>query len=58
MVQSIEAELLEHVHFDCVEQLAAQAEEVVEEIVKVQQMVWSFQDKVRPLEQPELAPRT
>ena len=36
IVQSIEVESLEHVHSNCVAQLAMQAEEVAEEFTKVQ----------------------
>ena len=42
IVQSIEAEPLEHVHSDYFEQLDAQVVKVAEEVSKVQQMVKIF----------------
>ena len=56
IVQSIVEESLEHAHSDHVEQLAAQAEEVVAEVAKVETMVQEFQDKVHTAVQPESAP--
>ena len=58
IVQLIEAEPLEHVHFDRVEQLVAQAEEVVEKVARVKQIVKTFQDKVCPPVQTNPMPAT
>ena len=46
LLQSIEKDLLEHVQSDQVEQLVAQAEEVVAEVAKIEVMVQAFQGKV------------
>ena len=42
---------MEHISFDRVEKLAAQAEEVLDEAAGVKQIVKEFQDKVGPVAQ-------
>ena len=58
IVQSIAEESLEHAHFDHVEQLAMQEEEIVAEVAKVEIMVQEFQYKVRTTAQHEPTPTT
>ena len=47
---------MEHIISNRVEKLAAQAEEVIVEVSRVQKMLKEFQDKVPPLAQPGLEP--
>ena len=51
VMQSLEEGPSEHISFDRVEKLAAQEEEVIGEVSKVQYMVKGFQDKVGPTAQ-------
>ena len=54
ITQILEAGLSEHINLDQVENLAMQVEEVTKEFSKVQQILKEFQDKVGPVQHPEL----